>query len=63
VEKITANTLRLETLEEQLGSTAVDYESDIKEERAYLEGLLREPPEVQNSVDYIELLGKLHNAR
>ncbi|KAJ7277806.1 hypothetical protein C8J57DRAFT_1503643 [Mycena rebaudengoi] len=62
IEKITGNTLRLQVLKEQLLTTSVHYEQDLKDERAYLEGLMREPEGVQNTVDYIELLGKLQNA-
>ncbi|KAJ6505587.1 hypothetical protein C8R45DRAFT_774742, partial [Mycena sanguinolenta] len=56
VEKITANRLRLQILEESLHTTGADYEKDLKDERTHLESLLQEPPEVQRNVDYIELL-------
>ncbi|KAJ7815528.1 hypothetical protein B0H14DRAFT_2603415 [Mycena olivaceomarginata] len=62
VEKITANRLKLRILEETLHTTSTDYEKDLKDERAHLESLLQEPPAVQQSVDYIELLGKLQKA-
>ncbi|KAJ7284787.1 hypothetical protein C8J57DRAFT_1217169 [Mycena rebaudengoi] len=62
IEKITGNTLRLQVLKEQLLATSMHYEQDLKDECTYLEGLMREPEGVQNTVDYIELLGKLQNA-
>ena len=62
VEKITANQLKLQILEETLHTSGANYEKDLKDERAHLESLLQEPPEVQQSVDYIELLVKLQNA-
>ncbi|KAJ6456851.1 hypothetical protein C8R45DRAFT_1110650 [Mycena sanguinolenta] len=62
VEKITANRLKLQILEDTLHTTGADYEQDLKDERAHLESLLQEPPEVQRSVDYVELLVKLQNA-
>lgn len=62
MEKITANRLKLRILEETLHTTGTDYEKDLKDERAHLESLLQEPPAVQQSVDYIELLGKLQKA-
>ncbi|KAJ7269473.1 hypothetical protein C8J57DRAFT_1508628 [Mycena rebaudengoi] len=61
VEKITANKLHLQILQDQLHTTAADYEKDLNDERQYLEALLKEPPDVQNSVDYMELLGKLQS--
>ncbi|KAJ7870096.1 hypothetical protein B0H14DRAFT_2345835, partial [Mycena olivaceomarginata] len=62
VEKITTNKLKLKVLEEQLHTTAANYEQDLKDERTHLESLLREPAEVQKTVDYIELLAKLQAA-
>ncbi|KAJ6485506.1 hypothetical protein DFH09DRAFT_1339787 [Mycena vulgaris] len=62
VEKITANSLKLRILEDELHTTAADYERDLNDERAHLESLLREPPEVQTTADYIELLNKLQIA-
>ncbi|KAJ6458478.1 hypothetical protein C8R45DRAFT_1110006 [Mycena sanguinolenta] len=47
VEKITANQVKLKVLEDELHTTAADYEQDLKDERAHLESLLHEPPEVQ----------------
>ncbi|KAJ7342568.1 hypothetical protein DFH08DRAFT_1012260 [Mycena albidolilacea] len=62
VEKITTNKLKLKVLEEQLHTTAANYEQDLRDERTHLESLLREPAEVQKTVDYIELLAKLQVA-
>ncbi|KAJ6474081.1 hypothetical protein DFH09DRAFT_1253687 [Mycena vulgaris] len=62
VEKITANSLKLRILEDELHTTAADYERDLNDEGAHLESLLREPPEVQTTADYIELLNKLQMA-
>ncbi|KAJ7812348.1 hypothetical protein B0H14DRAFT_2605778 [Mycena olivaceomarginata] len=59
VEKITANRLNLKVLEDQLHTSATDYEQDLKDERVHLESLLNEPAGVQKTVGYIELLGKL----
>ncbi|KAJ6449004.1 hypothetical protein C8R45DRAFT_1057327 [Mycena sanguinolenta] len=60
VKKITANRLQLSILEANLGTTAADYQKDLEDERAHLEPLLQEPPEVQWTVDYVELLQKLN---
>ncbi|KAJ7190070.1 hypothetical protein GGX14DRAFT_382593 [Mycena pura] len=49
VEKITANRLKLQILEETLHTSSADYEKDLKDERAHLESLLQEPPEVQQN--------------
>ncbi|KAJ7440713.1 hypothetical protein B0H11DRAFT_1750555, partial [Mycena galericulata] len=62
VEKITENALQLRVLEERLHTTGVDYEKDLVDERAHLEALKREPPDVAKTIDYIELLGKLELA-
>ncbi|KAJ7269480.1 hypothetical protein C8J57DRAFT_1066184, partial [Mycena rebaudengoi] len=59
VKKITTNTLRLQILEDELLTTSLDYEQDLKDKRTYLEALLHEPEEVQNTVDYIELLASM----
>jgi hypothetical protein len=56
VEKITANRVKLQVLEQQLNTTPANYEQDLKDERAHLESLLNEPPQIQHQVDYIELL-------
>ncbi|KAJ7086900.1 hypothetical protein B0H15DRAFT_950408 [Mycena belliarum] len=58
VEKITLNMVKLHVLEEQLHTTAADYEKDLKDEAQHLESLKHEPPEVARTVEYMELLGK-----
>ncbi|KAJ6631847.1 hypothetical protein B0H10DRAFT_1937603 [Mycena sp. CBHHK59/15] len=59
IEKMTSNKLKLRALEEQLHTTAADYEKDLKDEAHHLDSLKNEPPDVHKTVDYIELLGKL----
>ncbi|KAJ7690880.1 hypothetical protein B0H17DRAFT_935567 [Mycena rosella] len=58
VEKVALNSVKLRAIEEQLHTTAADYEQDLKDERNHLEGLKHEPPEVARTVEYMELLGK-----
>ncbi|KAJ7936673.1 hypothetical protein B0H13DRAFT_1589410 [Mycena leptocephala] len=55
IEKITANRLKLNVLEDQLHTSAADYEQDLKDERAHLESLLNEPAEVQKTRDFKNL--------
>ncbi|KAL1724895.1 hypothetical protein EV714DRAFT_222321 [Schizophyllum commune] len=50
----------LELLRERTGTTAVDQENDLKNERAYLQGLRHEPAEEVMAADYIELLETLY---
>lgn len=52
------NTVNIRILEDQLKTTAADYERYLVEERAHLERLKREPPAVVWTVDYMELLTK-----
>ncbi|KAH9923377.1 uncharacterized protein B0H18DRAFT_1085727 [Fomitopsis serialis] len=55
--KIISNETKVfEVLGRQLGTTPADYEKYLVEERAYLEGLKSEPPEVARRLDYIEAL-------
>lgn len=60
LEKIGMNRGQLDLLEARLGTTAADYESDLLEEQKYFKGLRAEPRNVMDTVEYIELLTKLH---
>ncbi|KAJ7698303.1 hypothetical protein B0H17DRAFT_1196887 [Mycena rosella] len=62
LEKIGSNRGQLSALEQTLGTTAADYELDHLTEVKYFEGLRTEPPEFQQTADYMELLQKLFSA-
>ncbi|KAJ6570427.1 hypothetical protein B0H10DRAFT_1685340, partial [Mycena sp. CBHHK59/15] len=59
VEKIKINREQLRALELRLGTTAKDYEDDLRSEQAYFKALRCEPPEISATVEYMELLIKL----
>ncbi|KAJ6600154.1 hypothetical protein B0H10DRAFT_2231026 [Mycena sp. CBHHK59/15] len=44
IEKMTSNKLKLRALEEQLHTTAADYQKDLKDEAHHLDSLKNEPP-------------------
>ncbi|KAJ7438546.1 hypothetical protein B0H11DRAFT_1935169 [Mycena galericulata] len=60
LEKISMNRGQLDVLERRLGTTASDYEADLVSEQNYFKGLRSEPSEVAETVEYMELLMKLH---
>ncbi|KAJ7041288.1 hypothetical protein C8F04DRAFT_1208483 [Mycena alexandri] len=62
VEKITLNSIKLKTLEEQLHTKDSDYEQDLIDEARHLDALRTEPPDVARTVDYMELLAKYKSA-
>jgi hypothetical protein len=57
--KISIDSAQLSVLELRLGTTSADYEKDHITEVQYFKGLRSEPPEVQQTVDYIDVLQKL----
>ncbi|KAJ6616882.1 hypothetical protein B0H10DRAFT_1798466 [Mycena sp. CBHHK59/15] len=59
IEKIKINREQLRALELRLGTTAKDYEDDLRSEQAYFKALRCEPPEISATVEYMELLIKL----
>ncbi|KIY49673.1 hypothetical protein FISHEDRAFT_40870 [Fistulina hepatica ATCC 64428] len=52
----------LSVLEDKLKTTAQDYEDYLSQERAYLDSLRREPPEVTQKFEYMEALERLQKA-
>ncbi|KAJ7847108.1 hypothetical protein B0H14DRAFT_3867546 [Mycena olivaceomarginata] len=62
LEKIDTNTQQLKELERRLGTTAADYEQFFRDERTYFESKKVEPPEVAQTVEYMDLLQKLEAA-
>ncbi|KAJ7783593.1 hypothetical protein DFH07DRAFT_948610 [Mycena maculata] len=60
IEKISMNRGQLDVLERCLGTTAADYEADLIMEQNYFKSLRSEPPKVAHTVEYMELLVKLH---
>ncbi|KIY52351.1 hypothetical protein FISHEDRAFT_35449 [Fistulina hepatica ATCC 64428] len=53
---------QLRLLEEKLHTSAADYQRHLDEERAYFQGLLKEPPEVSQRFEYLEALERLQKA-
>ncbi|KAJ6617355.1 hypothetical protein B0H10DRAFT_2434508 [Mycena sp. CBHHK59/15] len=62
LEKITFNGATLSALEAQLGTTADDYEKDHQTEVKYFQSLRSEPDTIQQTMDYMDWLLKLHVA-
>ncbi|KAJ7862680.1 hypothetical protein B0H14DRAFT_3863115 [Mycena olivaceomarginata] len=62
LEKIDTNTQQLKELERRLGTTAADYEQFFQDERTYFESKKAEPPEVAQTVEYMDPLQKLEAA-
>ncbi|KAJ7435348.1 hypothetical protein B0H11DRAFT_2257308 [Mycena galericulata] len=60
LEKISMNRGQLDVLEQRLHTTGSDYEADLRHEQEYFKSLQSEPPEVSHTVEYMELLLKLH---
>ncbi|KAJ7503997.1 hypothetical protein B0H11DRAFT_1680896, partial [Mycena galericulata] len=60
LEKISMNRGPLDVLERRLGTTDADYEADLVCEQNYFKGLRSEPSEVAETVEYMQLLMKLH---
>lgn len=56
LEKIADESQRLTALAQNLGTSDADYERYLQAERDYLVALKTEPKEVQEAIDYIELL-------
>ncbi|KAJ7087535.1 hypothetical protein B0H15DRAFT_781217, partial [Mycena belliarum] len=56
IEKITINAVKLKALEEQLHTTAADYEKDIKDEAQHLESLKHEPPDAAKAFQNLDYL-------
>ncbi|KAJ6568722.1 hypothetical protein B0H19DRAFT_1065531 [Mycena capillaripes] len=63
LEKISMNTQQLENLERTLKTRPDDYERFLEEERQYFISRKSEPPEVTQTVQYMDLLLKLRNAQ
>lgn len=61
LEKISTNTQQLEALENTLKTGPADYDRFLEEERQYFISRKSEPPEVYQTVEYMELLLKLRN--
>ena len=55
--------MKLAILSQKLGTSATDYESDLKAERDYLQALKTEPESVQATVNYMEVLSKSYAAK
>ncbi|KAJ7482796.1 hypothetical protein B0H11DRAFT_2193172 [Mycena galericulata] len=60
LEKIGMNRNQLDHLEHRLHTTDRDYEEALLAEQKYFKDLRSEPPDVADTVDYIDLLTKLH---
>ncbi|KAJ7784896.1 hypothetical protein DFH07DRAFT_947968 [Mycena maculata] len=60
LEKISLNRTYLDALEQRLHTTDKDYEEALLAEQKYFKDLRSEPADVTETVDYIELLLKLH---
>ncbi|KAJ7761561.1 hypothetical protein DFH07DRAFT_957156 [Mycena maculata] len=60
IEKISLNRTYLDVLEQRLHTTDQDYEDALIAEQKYFKDLRSEPADVAHTVDYIELLLKLH---
>ncbi|KAF9486113.1 hypothetical protein BDN70DRAFT_235965 [Pholiota conissans] len=63
LEKIASDSQHLAALEQRLHTTEADYEHYLQAERDHLMSLKTEPKEVQEAVDYMELLQELVAAR
>ncbi|KAJ7236996.1 hypothetical protein C8J57DRAFT_1087944 [Mycena rebaudengoi] len=62
LEKISGNIQLLEVLEAKTKTCAADYETFLMDEKAYFLSRKSEPPEVAETVEYMELLTKLRTA-
>ncbi|KIY48270.1 hypothetical protein FISHEDRAFT_43570 [Fistulina hepatica ATCC 64428] len=62
LQRIEDNKLQLAMLEKQLHTSGEDYERYLQEERTYLDGLKKEPPETAQRFEYMEALDKLRKA-
>ncbi|KIY47547.1 hypothetical protein FISHEDRAFT_45033 [Fistulina hepatica ATCC 64428] len=60
--RIEDNVPQLAMLEERLHTTADDYERYLQEERTYLHGLKKEPPDVAQRFEYMEALDRFRKA-
>lgn len=60
LEKISIDSVKLGVLSTKLRVTSEDYEGYLMSEREYLQNLRTEPPEVGQTVDYMEHLSKLY---
>ncbi|KAJ7717534.1 hypothetical protein DFH07DRAFT_973557 [Mycena maculata] len=63
IEKIGLNRNQLDILERRLHTTGRDYESALLAERKYFKELRSEARDVVDTVDYMELLAKLHTQK
>ena len=63
LDKIATESQQLAALEARLKTMAADYECYLRAERDHLQSLKSEPVEVQQAVDYIELLVKVQELR
>ena len=63
LDKIVSESQQLAALAAQLKTTDADYESYIKAERDHLQSLKSEPVEVQNAINYVELLQKVQELK
>jgi len=63
LDKIATDGAKLAVLSQKLGTSATDYESDLKAERDYLQALKTEPESVQATVNYMEVLSKSYAAK
>ncbi|KAF8205106.1 hypothetical protein BJ912DRAFT_1018326 [Pholiota molesta] len=63
LDKIHSDSHQLAALARQLNTTDADYEKYLQAEREYLQSLKTEPKEVQQAVDYMEVLAKLTSAK
>ncbi|KAI5822913.1 hypothetical protein K523DRAFT_256164, partial [Schizophyllum commune Tattone D] len=60
IERLASDQPALDLLRERTGTTAIDQENDLKDERLYLQGLRHEPDDEVMAADYIELLETLY---
>jgi Tfp pilus assembly protein PilN len=63
LDKIHSDSHQLAALARQLNTTDADYKKYLQAEREYLHSLKTEPKEVQQAVDYMEVLAKLTSAK
>jgi hypothetical protein len=63
LDKIETESQQLAALAARLNTTDDDYENYLKAEREHLQSLKSEPADVQQAVDYMELLTKVQDLK
>lgn len=63
LKRIKADTPKLAAISEKLNIRSTDYATYLNAEREYLASLKTEPAEVAHTLNYMEALQRLHDAR